>query len=100
VRDGLLELLVDDQLQELGDFGLKLLFRHTVFNCRQNKSGMSKELTWGRRTRAATSAGLVPVCTEIWCERVQPNFNFSYTIKIQIMNNLCEFLQWAARRAI
>jgi hypothetical protein len=59
---------MDDQLQELRDFSLKLLFRHIAFNYRQNKDGMGKELTWRRRDRGGA---LVPVCTEIRCDRVQ-----------------------------
>ena len=50
---------MDDQLQELGDFGLKLLFRHIVFNYCQKKSGMGKEMVgnsrWGSRHWSALS---------------------------------------------
>ena len=49
---------MDDQLQELGDFGLKLLFRHIAFNLRQNKDRMGKEPTWRRKDRgSALGAG-------------------------------------------
>jgi hypothetical protein len=48
---------MDDQLQKLGDFGLKLLFRHIAFNYCRKKSGMGEEAAGRTEIRERRASG-------------------------------------------